>query len=455
MPKQLALLLTIGFIVYMLKRFGRDSRAPNAILWLPVVWIFFIASRFPGQWLSLFGMSFLGGSMEEGSPFDAAFFLTLIIIGSVALQKRNFTLASLARENIWLTLFFTYCFCSIFWSDFPFVAFKRWIKTLGHPVMALLILTEVNPILAFRLVMKRAAFIMLPLSVMFIKYFPEYGRGFDFWSGAATNQGITLNKNELGYGCLIFGIFFVGNLLFASRIEDKKARRQEILLSLGFLAMIFWLLKMAQSATSLVTLIIGSAVVIGLGFRFVSKKYFGTTVLTTILVVGTAELTIGIYAPTLALLGRDASLTDRTEVWADALNLMDSPLLGTGFESYWLGDRLKTLWAKWWWRPTQAHNGYIETYLHYGAIGVFLMLGLLLGTFRKITKKLSSDFDFARLRMGFLFAIILYNFTEATFKGLSFVWTMFYLISLDTPRSPTPSAFTQTTPRKTSEIDTI
>lgn len=435
MPKQLALLLTLGFFVYLVRRFGRDSRASDPILWLPVVWIFFIASRFPGQWISLLGIGGFSSSLEEGSPFDAAFFLILIVIGAVALQKRSFNLASLARQNMWLTLFFTYCFLSIIWSEFPFVASKRWIKTLGHPIMALLILTEPNPVIALRLVMKRAAFIMIPLSVVFIKYFPEYGRGFDFWTGYPTNTGITGNKNELGLDCYIFGIFFVGNLIFASRIEDKKARRQEILVCLGFLAMIFWLLSMAHSATSLVALVLGSAIVFALGFRYVSKKYFGTTVLIVLILAGAAEASIGIYAPTLELLGRNATLTDRTDVWADVLNLTDSPILGTGFESFWLGDRLKILWAKWWWQPTQAHNGYIEVYLNFGAVGVFLFLGMLLSTFRKITAKFSSDLDFARLRMGFLFAIIFYNFTEATFKGLALVWTVFYIITLEVPRS--------------------
>ena len=35
-----------------------------------------------------------------------------------------------------------YGLLSVLWSDFPLIAGKRWIKTLGHPVMALIILTE-------------------------------------------------------------------------------------------------------------------------------------------------------------------------------------------------------------------------------------------------------------------------------------------------------------------------
>jgi exopolysaccharide production protein ExoQ len=434
MPPILALFLTITFSIFMLRRYGRDTREENRVSWLPVIWIFFVASRFPSQWLALLGLPNFGGSMEEGSPLDAVFFLSLVCLGLLRLRQLQVHWSSLVKENVWITIFFVYCFLAIFWSDFPYISLKRWIKTIGHPVMALLILLDASPGLALRIVMKRAAFIMLPLSILFIKYFPEFGRGFDAWSGMAINRGISLSKNELGYLCLIFGIFFIWNYLLAKEISDSRHRRSERLLTVGMLIMVFWLLRMANSATSLVTLLIGSSVVLALGFPFVTKRYFGAAVLAVLISAAAAEIMFGIYEPVLIMLGRDPTLTDRTEVWADALSLMTSPALGAGFESFWLGDRLKLMWQKWWWKPNQAHNGYIETYLNLGAVGVILLVALLLGTFRKISRKLTSDFQFARFRMGFFFAIMFYNFTEAAFKGVSLVWTMFYIISLDVAR---------------------
>ncbi len=375
--------------------------------------------------------------MEEGSPLDALFFLTLIVLGIAVLRRRPFNLGALMRENYWLSAFFIFSFVSIIWSDFPFIAFKRWIKTLGHPVMALIILTDPNPLTAFRLVLKRSAIVMVTLSVLFIKYFPEYGRGFDYWTGFATNRGINLNKNELGYCCLIFGIVMIWNLVLARRITDKKQRREETLLSLGIVGMIVWLLQMSNSMTSLVTMSLGAVVMAGLGLRFISKKRFGTTLVTVCVVAASLEMSVGVYKPTLEMLGRNPTLTDRTEVWADALELADSPVLGAGFESFWLGDRLASMWSKWWWQPLQAHNGYIEIYLNSGAVGVLLFLALIISTFNKITAKFHDDFDFARLRMGFLLTILAYNYTEATFKALHFVWLIFYLIAIDVPRART------------------
>jgi exopolysaccharide production protein ExoQ len=434
MPPVLALFVTVVFCVFVLRRIGRDQSTGGA-LWLPIVWIFFVGTRHPAQWLALFGLgNFMPISLEEGSPLDAGFYLVLIAAGMRVLACRQVSLSALVRENFWIFIFAGYCFLAILWSDFPLVSFKRWIKTLGHPVMALVILTHPNPMAAIRLVLMRCGAVMLTFSVLVIKYFPEYGRSYEPWSGQAMYSGINLNKNELGYCCLIFGLFFVWNLITSGNIENPQKRREERVLSATFLLMAMWLLNMAQSSTSLVTLGVGSAIVVGLGFRFVPKRNFGIFVVASIILAATTELTIGIYGPIVEMLGKDATLTDRTAVWADVIGMVNSPLFGTGFESFWLGPRLDALWAKWWWQPNQAHNGYIETYLNLGLIGLGLLGILLFSTFRKITATFSTELDFARFRMAFLFVIVLYNFTEATFKAVHLLWTVFYLIALRVPQ---------------------
>jgi DMSO/TMAO reductase YedYZ heme-binding membrane subunit len=76
----------------------------------------------------------------------------------------------------------------------------------------------------------------------------------------------------------------------------------------------------------------------------------------------------------------------------------------------------------------------METYLNLGLVGLLILLGLLVSTFRKISKKLTTDFDFARLRLAFLLAIVAFNYTEAAFKGVHLVWTIFCIIAIDYAR---------------------
>ncbi|MBV8901356.1 MAG: O-antigen ligase family protein [Verrucomicrobia bacterium] len=432
MPPVLALFLTVGFIVFLFRRESREKVQVSRALWIPVIWLFLTGSRFASQWMSL--SAYAGaGSVADGSPLDALVFLTLIVAGVNVLKQRHVTYSEFLRNNRWLTIFFIYSLISIVWSDFPFIAAKRWIKVVGHPVMVLIILTDAHPQQAVRTLFKRLAYLLIPLSILFIKYFPQYGRGFDAWSGDPVNCGVALTKNELGCICWIFGVFFFWNLLQALKMKPSKARRAELLLSAGFLLMDFWLLQMASSATSMLVMMLGMAIILALGFRFVNKRLVGAYVVLGIVALVVAEPIFGIYATVVHSMGRNLTLTDRTDVWQLALQLQPNPLLGSGFESFWLGTRLEKLWAKFWWQPLQAHNGYIETYLNLGWAGIALLIGQIVDTFRKICAGLTKQFEFARLRMGFLFAILVYNYTEAAFVAVAFAWTIFFLIAVDYP----------------------
>jgi exopolysaccharide production protein ExoQ len=433
MPPIVAALLTLGGIVLLLRRDQARNADVSAALWLPVMWLFVTGSRFVSQWMDL------GGGPEvsyyDGSPVDAAYFLALICAGLLVLMRRSVSLGELIRQNLWLALAVGLGLVSVIWSDEPVIAFKRWIKALGHPVMALVILTDPNPVAALRTVLKRCAFLLLPLSALFIKYFPEYGRGFDSWTGEVSNTGVGLTKNDLGYVCVSLGLFLFWHLLTARSGADGRRNREETWTSLALLALALWLWSMSNSTTSLVMMLIGSATIAGLGSQFVSKRYFGTLLIVVLVIGVTMEYVFDVYALVLELLGKSPTLTDRTLVWADALALQDRPILGFGFESYWLGPRLELLWEKWWWKPNQAHNGYIETYLNLGIVGVALLFLVIVSTFRKIAASFDTDFDFARLRMGLLLAILAFNVSEAAFKGVHFIWTLFFIIALDYARS--------------------
>ncbi|MFO1128776.1 MAG: O-antigen ligase family protein [Rhodospirillales bacterium] len=429
MPPPLALFLTVAFVVVLYVRGFRAEEKGSGALWLPVTWIMITGSRFVSQWLSL-GSSITITNGAEGSPIDAAVFAGLILAGTIVLIRRN-AIARFVQKNPWLVLFIVYSLLSIAWSDFPEIAIKRWIKTLGHPVMALVILSDPKPMNALRIVMKRCAFVLIPFSITMIKYYPQYSQGYDAWTGRVFYGGVAVDKNFLGLLCTIFGNFFVWSLLTRSSIADRRARREQVIIASIFLLMIFWLLSRADSSTSLATLILGSTTMVVLGSSKVNKRHLGIYVFGIIAVVLLAEMGFGLSAEIIRLLGRDPTLTDRTFVWHDALSLQPNPLLGAGFESFWLGPRLEAMWAKWTWRPIQAHNGYIEIYLNLGIVGVSLLAAIILATYGKIARQFLSDPDFARLRLGYLFAFLAHNITEATFVGVHLVWTMFYIIAIE------------------------
>lgn len=429
MSPLVATLVTLCFCAYMLRREQRLNPDASSALWLPVMWTFFIASKFPGQWLALLGLPVgILGPTSEGTPIDAVFFLVLTLCGMRVLSRRGFHLGDFVRDNRCITVFLVYCLLAVFWSDMPFVSLKRWIKILGHPVMALIVLTDPDPIQAVRVFLKKAAILLLPLSMLFIKYYPALGRSFDQWTGAPFNQGVGNGKNGLGAICLIFGLFLFWDLLMAWKVPNRKVRRNQLIGSVGFLLLALWLLHLAQSATSLACLVLGMAAILALGTRFVNPRYIGPTVMAVLLVAAIGEA-FGLREAVIHMLGRRTDLTDRTQLWAAVLSMPFNPIFGTGFETFWSGERAAILAAKGF--PfIQAHNGYIETYLNLGLIGLCILVVWIFVSFRKIRIDLIKNFDLGRFELAFLFAIVAYNYTEAAYKALHPIWTMFFLVSI-------------------------
>jgi O-antigen ligase len=170
-----------------------------------------------------------------------------------------------------------------------------------------------------------------------------------------------------------------------------------------------------------------------LGRRFVNPRLIGTYVVAGLLLVAMAELTFGLSSRIIELVGRNPTLSGRTDIWKAVLSVHINPIFGTGYQSFWLGDRLREIWEKYWFHPIEAHSGYIETYLSLGLLGLAILIGALVATFFKIRRDLLYDFEVGRLRLGYLAAIVAYNGTEAAFQGLSFLFFVFWVIALNYP----------------------
>jgi O-antigen ligase len=435
MPPILASFLTVLFMGYLFRRDFRERPNVTGALWLPFFWVMINGGRFVSEWLAMCGLNLGGNSVEEGSPVDALVFFVLIAAGVRILYQRRVSVAKFVRHNRWVSIYLGYCLLSaVFWSDFPFVAFKRWIKLFGQPVMVLVLLTEPDPIESLTRLLKRCAYVVVPVSVLFIKYFPQWGRTFDVWSGMPTNCGITTNKNALGCNCLILGLFLIWHCQRVWRREKGWPRRNELVLCLVLLGLIGWLLKMAQSATSLGALLLAVAVMWFLGLKFVNRRHLGAYVLAGVVVCALAEVFFGIHNYVIHALGRNSTLTDRTTIWQILLNWDLNPILGVGFESFWLGDRVDKFSSLFQGiMINEAHNGYLETYIQLGLLGVFLTLVLVLVAYFKSQRSLMNDFDFGRFRLAYLAAFIVYNWTEAAFRTHCFPFFMFFLIAIDYP----------------------
>jgi len=112
-------------------------------------------------------------------------------------------------------------------------------------------------------------------------------------------------------------------------------------------------------------------------------------------------------------LGRDDTLTGRTDVWAAVLPAMErEPMLGYGFGSFWTDTRRR------FYEISDAHNGYLDISLDLGAVGLAFYFGWLLSCARKLHDALASDYNWASLAICYLVMGLVFNVTESTLSGL-------------------------------------
>jgi O-antigen ligase len=329
---------------------------------------------------------------------------------------------------------------SIGWSDHPEVAFKRWIKCLGDFVMILIVLTDPEPSAALKRLLSRLSFVLLPASVLLIKYYPDLGRSYALhWEGTQFFTGVALDKNTFGMVCLVLGLATAWRFL-QELGNPRGARKYGVLVAHGaVLAMDFWLLSIVNSMTSLSCFLLAGSI---MGATIFVKSARRPGMVHLMVAAGVAlsfsVLFLNLGELFLSSVGRDPTLTGRTELWHQLLGMKINPILGTGFESFWLGTRLETLWSIYWWHPNEAHNGYLEVFLNLGWMGLALLSAVIITGYRNVVRMLAWDAEDGRLRLAYFVVGVTYNFTEAAIRTMSLVWILFMLSIIAHPTMVKP-----------------
>jgi exopolysaccharide production protein ExoQ len=433
MPPLLALLAWLGLVLWLLYRDHAHDRNASPALWIPLLWFVILGSRLPSQWLGQTPVSAIE-AYQEGSLLDRSIYLMLIMSAVWILMARSIRWGDLFAHNTAMMLFLLFTLLSITWSDFPFVSFKRWIRDLGNYLVILVILSDPRPLLAVQTVLRRLCYVLIPLSVVLIKYYPHLGRGYSEWTGVAYYMGAATTKNMLGVLCLISGIFFFWDTVRRWGDRGGRERKRIILVNGAFMGMTLWLLNLADSATSRVCLVIACLVIGAAHSRAVRINPGRLKVLIpgALCMYVVLEFGFNITDVVAQAVGRDPSLTGRTDLWNDLLGVNTDPLVGAGYESFWLGDRLHAIWAKHPFRPNQAHNGYLEVYLNLGLLGLCLLGGFLISSYRRACTELARAGDLASLSLALWTILLFYNMTEAAFKS-QLLWSTFLLGAVAAP----------------------
>ena len=318
MSSSVAILMFAGFSFWLLARDAKRSSNTSAALWLPVVWACIIASKPVSLWLGIYGTQ--GGNEYQDSLLDKGLFLFLIATGLIVMVRRHTNWHRVIGANKWLFIFFVYLGISAVWAEDPFVSWKRWIKDVGNIIMALVIVSEKDPRQAIRTFFARCAYLLIPLSVLVIKYFPSISRFYDRWTYQVVNIGISTDKNMFGVTLFVCTLSLCWMFLeFRGGVgrSDKATGITYLVLIL----MTAWLLHIARSSTASVCTVLGTGVLVGMRFPTIRAQVerLGLYTVGAVFLVLIAQM-LGLWDMLIAaftyITGRDPSLHGRTDIWA-------------------------------------------------------------------------------------------------------------------------------------------
>lgn len=415
----------------------RDRTVPTSkALWISIIWVALIGSRPVSMWFGITTPTgYAAPSDLEGSPFDAAIFSFLVLLGIFVLIARSRKTGRYLLVMTPVILYSAYCLISISWSPVPFPSLKRWVKDVGDVIAVLIVVTDGHPVQALRRVFSRVGFLLFPLSLYLIRY-SDIGRSWDN-DGNLYSVGVTTNKNSLGLILFVITMGVVWNFrwLLINRDEPNRRRRmmaQGTLLLLGFV-----LLYMAHSSTSLACFLLGCALMLASHTRFFKKHPSRAYILgPAVFVLGGLAIFFNATGDVAGALGRDSTFSGRTDIWSSLFPAVSSPMIGTGFDSFWNSPNVlvfqRNLEGLGFYHPerlNEAHNGYIEVYLNLGWIGVLALANVLVWGYWMTCKAFRRDVETGSLFLAYVIAGMIYSIMEAGFRTLSPNW-FFILIAV-------------------------
>lgn len=375
------------------------------------------------------------GSYDDGSIPDQLFFLILMISGCFVLARRHSRLSEIIAQNSFLMILFAFIALSVTWSADLSVSSRRFIRICGDLIMVFVVLTEVRPLAAIEGLFRSTFCLLVPLSLVLIKWFPHLGKtpakhwAPDMWVGVSTH------KNTLGQLCLIATIYYAWDLV-------RKREKRFLIINSIYLIMLAYLLNgggSSRSSTSILLIII-SAIVYFLVEYYNSKPYmlgqslfiffigffiifaFSQVVLESSFVKLIAESS-----------GRDATLSGRTDLWRDLIPLgIRNLFFGSGFGGFWTINVMQQLKEIHTWGPAQSHNGYIEIFLHLGLFGLIIFLFTTFSAVTGSIKQCALEIRYGQLRIVLLVVALLHNFTESSFiRPTHLIWVTFLIAAIN------------------------
>jgi O-antigen ligase len=363
--------------------------------------------------------------VQQGDPFAQRIWsvIYLLAVLLIFLRLPRVVRALPALGSLWVLL--ALALASVTWSFGPSVTLRRSVALVGTMAIGIYLGTRYTREELFRIL-----FWMLATVTVVSLLAGMFGTGVVGGPGAAW-QGVFGSKNELGH------VMALSAATAATYFMEPRGRRYW---AGGTFVLAVALLVLSGSKGALVVLFAGLLIYpLSRLFR-VRPGLAGTAALAAFAACGVVATTLAGNSDTvLNLLGRDATLTGRTPLWAliwERIKLR--PWLGYGYGGFWLqwnppsGDIWRVSMMTGGWLPPNGHNGFIDLWADLGIAG----LGAFLVSFAanvartlRLVRESASAVDLFPLL--FLYLVVLSNLTESVLvTHNSLIWLLYVALSI-------------------------
>lgn len=359
----------------------------------------------------------------------------LILIGCAAVFPR--LLRTMARLPF-LILLLVLAVASWAWSIDPSVTERRAVAIVATTLAGLFLATRYD----WRTLLRLLGVVWLVMAVISFAaglVAPGFAIMDEVHVGAW--RGMWWEKNTLG------GQMARASFLFAFLLVMDRPWRT---VWAGALLVAIALVILSTSKTALLGMMVGFLVLAGGAWMRRGVVTTLSSLWLGVVVVG-AALTVLVVEPALVfqLLGRDATLTGRTDIWSALTDAIAArPWFGYGYGAFWGLEsepayrvRLATEWLV----PT-AHNGWLETALSIGLVGLgALVLNYVLFLVRAVRLAVS---DWTGLfALGVAGQFLLFSVSESiALQQNTIVWVTYVAIAAKTAASVAASSREKTVP---------
>ncbi|MGD1859133.1 MAG: O-antigen ligase family protein [Leptolyngbyaceae cyanobacterium] len=316
-------------------------------------------------------------------------------------------LMTIIFSNYFYWIFLMFIMLSTIWSERPDETFRASIGMIGTVMFGAYIVSRYKLQEQIKLLVLFFG-VVIGLSVLMV-FVPGYG--IDHGKHAGAIRGIYTHKNIFGpivtLSCATFLIY-----LKSSFCEHKK------LAYLGFLAS-FALVVGSRSSSSLLYTVLLVILIHAVEVLRLSGKLFAWALggfAALYFFVSTWWRSIFVYV--LGLLGRDATLTGRTDIWDVIIGKIQERLwFGYGFDGFWHGIYGESLYVRnaLRWDLPNSHNGFLDLMLGVGIIGFALLSLAIWVTFIKNIAVLRNRYAWVYTwPLVYIFYMLMINMSESS-----------------------------------------